>query len=164
MKLALTTTLLAIIIGFISCNSNRSKAADYNNQLNNTIRKFQIPLIAIEKSVYTDFLNGDKEKVIADCKKAIDHIEKVRIKIKKITPPQIPRAKDLQTGCLNLMEWNQLFYEDFAEMAASETDTGSDSSFAELERCAENIRNAEIMLEELHADFAHQNGAQVSSY
>ena len=164
MNLKITTSILALLLVFSSCENNASKAADYNNQLINAVKELRMPLIVIEKSVYNDFLNGDKEKVIIDCKKAIDHIEKIRQKIKAVNPPKIPRAKDLQTGCMNLLEWNKFFYEKFSKMAENISENDEKKSFKELEECVENMRAAEAMLEELQQDFAHKNGAEVSSY
>lgn len=160
MKLNYITLLITIILIVTSCENNTSLAKEYNDKLNGTINEILIPLMVIEKSAYKDFAKGNNENAIASCKKAREIIEESRTKVKVIVPPAIPRAEDLKTGYLNLLEWYKLFYEDFSKMAEAKSEDAIVESFDKLETCKNNISNVEAMIKQLHKDFANQNGFQ----
>ena len=164
MHIKYSSLILFFVFALVSCETNTGMAKRFNDQLNASVKEVQIPLLKIDREIAQSMASGDKEKVKAACEEARALIEKSREKIKAITPPEIERAKDLQQGCLNLLSWDKMIYEDYAKLANATTEKAFNAANDTLQTCLTNATNAQEMLKSLHEDFATKNGASVREY
>jgi hypothetical protein len=166
MRITIFINLFFALFLLASCNdspdANSGNASTFNNSLNAILYDVKRPLAKLDNEIAKHLMIGDKAKVVEYCEEARNILSKASNKVDSVSIPKIPRAADLKSGCINIIEWYRMIYADYKKIAEAKSKKEKTDASKELETHSNNLKIAEEMLQELHKDFAHKNGARVS--